>query len=88
VYNVSMKVFVTKHALTQGILLVEVEGEPTIGGMVVSMPEPGAFKDYFHGEGKDWHRTFDAARQRAEQMRITKIASLRKSIAKFEKLTF
>jgi hypothetical protein len=87
-----MKVFVTKYALTQGILEVEVEGEPKDGsGMVVSVPPPDArwgMKDYFHGEGKDWHRDYLAARQRAENMRVAKIASLKKSIAKFEKLNF
>jgi hypothetical protein len=83
-----MKVFVTKFALTQGILEVEVEGEPTIGDMVVSVPKPGEYKDHFHGEGKDWHRTLDDARQRAEFMRVNKVASLRKSLAKFERLKF
>jgi hypothetical protein len=86
-----MKVFVTKYALTQGILEVEVEGEPTHGDMVATVPPPDAAwgtKDYFHGEGKDWHRTLGAAQQRAEKMRVAKIASLKKSISKFEKLKF
>jgi hypothetical protein len=83
-----MKVFVTKYALTQGILEVEVEGEPTVGDMVVSIPKPGNYRDCFHGEGKDWHRTLDAARERAEKMRLAKVASLKKSIAKFERLKF
>jgi len=83
-----MKVFVTKYALTQGILEVEVEGEPTQGGMVISVPQSGEYKDYFHGEGKDWHRTLDAAREQAEKMRIAKIESLKKSLTKFERLKF
>ena len=41
-----------------------------------------------HGEGKDWHRTKESAVKRAENMRAAKIASMRKSIAKLEKMTW
>ena len=38
--------------------------------------------------GKDWHRTPESALARAEEMRKAKIASLKKSIAKLEAMTF
>ena len=41
---------------------------------------------YFHGN--DWHRTPLDAITRAEEMRVKKIASLRKSLAKMESMTF
>ena len=42
----------------------------------------------YHFHGKDWHRTEQDAIARAEQMRAAKIASLKKSITKFEKMKF
>ena len=38
--------------------------------------------------GKDWHRTPEAALARAEEMRLAKIESLKKSIKKLEGLKF
>lgn len=43
---------------------------------------------YAHGEGREWHRTLEGARKRAEIMRMAKIANLKKQIAKLEKLKF
>jgi len=80
-----MKVFVTKYALTRGILEMDVEDCKTSSGMVRTLKD---FPIYFHGEGKDWHRTHDAARAKAEDMRVKKIASLHKQIKKFEKMEF
>jgi hypothetical protein len=42
----------------------------------------------YHGEGIEWHRTEAEAIARAEEMRIAKIASLKKQIAKLEKMKF
>lgn len=87
-----MKVFITKYALTQGILerevtqsqehpsMVSTQGECTSESWVVS--------EVFHTEGKDWHRTFESAQRRAEKMRKAKIASLNKSLARIENLSF
>jgi hypothetical protein len=44
--------------------------------------------NYAHGEGRQWHRTQESALARAESMRKAKIASLRKSIARLEALSF
>lgn len=81
------KIWSTKYALTSGIVehLVEKCGE----GMVKTA---GSFSsgggEYFYVEGKQWHRTLEQAKEYAETMRKKKIESLKKSIAKIEKLTF
>ncbi len=81
------KVFITKYALTQGIeeVLVESTHTPT---MVSRVSGQGNFSEYYHGEGRDWHRTRPRAIARANEMLQRKIASLKKQIAKFEKLKF
>lgn len=76
-----MKVFVTKYALTKGIL--EIEGR-------VSESFPTMFiasrTQTFHG--KDWHRMHTSALIRADQMRMAKIESLKQSIVKLQKMSF
>lgn len=71
--------WVTKYALTQGIL--KVDGK--VDGEYALMLEFGE-QDYAHSN--NWHRTEKAALERAEEMRISKIASLKKSLAKMESL--
>lgn len=75
-----MKVWLTRTALTQGI--IEADGELGQGHMEGYLLTGGRF--YW---GREWHRTKEAAIARAEEMRAGKIASLRKQIAKLEKLT-
>lgn len=43
---------------------------------------------WFYGEGNEWHRTRAGAIAKAEEMRLAKIASLKKQIAKLENLKF
>jgi hypothetical protein len=85
-----MKVFITKYALTDGIK--EINGathEIGISERMVSYVIDGAFASQAMCVHKpDWHLTKAEAVERAEAMRVAKIASLRKSIAKLEKLTF
>jgi predicted ATP-grasp superfamily ATP-dependent carboligase len=75
-----MKVWITKYALSEGIEEHDVTdcGE----GMMLTANR------YFHGEGRDWHRTRESAVTKAEKMRKSKIASLRKQIERLEKLAF
>lgn len=76
--------WITKYALTQGILKVRAElivGESMIK---VKATDPSYFDAYYHG--KDWHRSWEEAVSRAEQMRIDKITSLKKQLAKLEKM--
>ncbi len=77
--------WVTRHALTEGIKVVEAELISDISDNMITY-DSGAGKQYAHGN--DWHRTSEAAMARAEEMRRTKIASLRKSLERFERLTF
>ena len=81
-----IKAWITKYALTEGIEVVDAEvcGD----GDMISYGNVGYGSQYAHGEGKDWHRTPESALARAEEMRKAKIASLRKSIAKMEAITF
>jgi len=88
-----MKVWITKYVLTEGII----EGN---GEVSTSTPNSDLFVcektghwanyafPYFHGEGKEWHRTEDAAKVRANAMVAAKIKNLKKSLAKFEKMVF
>jgi len=76
-------VWITKYALTSGIDKVVATVLDT--GMV-TYGNIGWRHQYAHG--KDWHRTPESAIARAEEMRTAKIASLKKSIAKLEKMVF
>jgi hypothetical protein len=78
--------FITKYALTSGIEEMQVRHARTCSSMVSKV---GArYTTHFHGEGREWHRTRESAVTRAEEMRKRKIASLKKSIEKIEKLEF
>lgn len=79
-----MKVFITKYALTIGIYEIEAEGTQQ-SGMISDSNNPYT---YYHTEGKDWHRTREAAVKRAEEMRTKKIASVKKQLTKLEKMEF
>ena len=78
-----MKVFITRYALTKGII----ETDDAEGCFDIS-PEMISSKKYgcFHGD--DWHKTKEEAIAFAEKMRVKKIESLKKQIAKMEKLKF
>ena len=78
-----MKVWITKYALTQGI--IETEAEEVSDNMI---RVPGRFAAYFHGEGKDWHKTLESAKDRAEITRYKKIQTLFLQCEKLRKLKF
>jgi hypothetical protein len=81
-----MKAYITKYALTVGIQEVEVELSPD-HPHYISWKEEGVWGSlYAYGKGKQWHRTKDAALAKAEQMRLAKIESHKKSIKKLESL--
>lgn len=75
-------VWITKYALTKGIL--RAEGRVSRISTSIFLFGP----DSFFGEGDQWHRTREAAIARAEEMRKAKIASHEKSIEKLRKLSF
>lgn len=80
--NEHIKAWITKYALTKGIEVVDAEVCHNINSGMI------AYGRCQHAHGKDWHRTPEAAIARAEEMRKAKIASLRKSIEKTERITF
>ncbi len=76
-----MKVFVTKYALTKGIL--EIEGRVSESFPTMFM---GSRTQTFHG--KDWHRTREMAIVRAEQLRLNRLTSLQLAINKMRVMKF
>ena len=80
-----MKVWISKYALTQGIFETEAEICETFADMIKCVGEWGAF---YHGEGKEWHKTKEEAIVKAEEMRLKKIESLKKQIDKLTKMKF
>ena len=84
--NEHIKAWVTKYALTEGIEVVDAEVCHDVSSQMISYGDKGYGAQFAHG--KDWHRTPEAALTRAEEMRKAKIASLRKSIEKLERMTF
>lgn len=77
-----MTVWITKHALTEGIFTLEVV---SIDGSICYQQ---ATKQSIYYRGREWHLSAEAANARAEEMRQAKIASHRKAIAKLEKIRF
>lgn len=82
-----MKVWITKYALTKGVLEREVEICPTATGMVACR-DPEFRGEFYSGEGKNWHRTKESAVKRAFEMRDAKLSSLVKQMDRLKKLQF
>lgn len=81
----SSRVWITKYALAEGIFSVEVD----VGAddTMISYRRPGdTLSSYAHG--KDWHRTLDAAKLRADEMRTKKIANMKKQLKKLSEMRF
>lgn len=85
--NEDIDVYITKYALTTGISHVLARVVKDTNGQMIEV-KMGVHIVYFHGEGKDWHRTKESAIERADEMRMKKITSLRKQIKKLESLKF
>ena len=80
----TIKVFITKYALTEGI--TEADAELCDNYEMIRVKKKGHFDSYYHGE--DWHRTRESAVKRAEIMRDRAIKSAEKKIAKLKNLQF
>lgn len=76
-------IYITKYALTDGILVREGEPTHTEGGYFYKY-EPGALTSSIYG--KDVYLAPEPALKRAEEMRVKKIASLEKQIKKLQTL--
>jgi len=86
-----VKVWITKYALTQGIIVTHAVITRTSENMIWVEGKDipwGGYGDTFHGEGTDGHRSEAAALERAEAMRTRKLASLERSRKKAEALDF
>ena len=83
-----MIVYITKYALTDGIIVAETADRAfEQSGMVVVQSKSGMNgKAMYHG--KDWHRTLEDAVAQCESMRQRKIASINKQIERLEKMKF
>lgn len=75
-----MKAFITRYALTTGIMTFDGKVEDKM----FSTKEN--YARCFHG--KDWHLDLESAKERAEEMRIAKLQSLDKQIKKISALKF
>jgi hypothetical protein len=80
-----MEVFISKYALTTGILKINAEACFNVDPDMIQ-DKTSQYPSYYH-KG-DWHRTREEAVAKAEEMRIRKIASLKKNIKKLETLKF
>lgn len=80
-----MKVWITKYALTLGIIEADAESTQSVGMIKLV---GGRIHDYYHGDGKEWHPTREGAVRKAEEMRLKKIQSLQKQISRLTKLKF
>ena len=76
-----IEVYITKYALTEGILKKQVEKCNNN-----RVKEIGEWSAYFH-QG-DWHETYANALAKAKGMKARKITSLKKQLARIETLTF
>lgn len=84
----TIRVWITKYALTQGILQADdAEVCVDINPGMIRVPSMGT-SAMFHGEGRQWHRTEASALKRAEQMRRDRIKSLERQIGKLKGMTF
>lgn len=81
-----MSYYVTKYALSVGVLVVSGEVSTISPEMLCYRVKGGRYDQYAHG--KDWHATLEAALADAERRRVRKIESLKKSIQKLERLDF
>ena len=81
-----MTAYITKYALTNGIEKVEASEPTGITQMIVV--KTSVFTAHYHGEGREWHRTFESAVLKAEAMREKKIKSMQKAINKLKEIEF
>jgi hypothetical protein len=81
-----MKVWSTKYCLTTGIVAHEVT-ESEVSDGLVSYKDRG-YTQYLHDEGRNWHRTREAASAHATTVLLKKIASVKKQLRRLEAMKF
>lgn len=87
--NDIFKVYITKYALTSGIIerygILCKESANMVECLNDDLSKT-QYGCYYHG--KDWHRTKESAIAQAEEMREKKLKSLNKKISKIKNLKF
>lgn len=84
-----MKVWITKYALTAGITETDAEVCSSVSEGMIRVPKKEGshtYDDYYHKPY--WHESRKEAVNQAESMRVRKIASLKKSLSKFQDMKF
>lgn len=74
-------VYVTKYALTRGI--IKTDGQDMGHGVIRLSGKHGIYID-----SKDWHNDIDSAKEKAKEMRLKKLSSLRKQFNKINDIDF
>jgi len=82
-----MKVWITKYALSDGILEKDA-AERRDDGTMITVPWKNGWNEVAYFHKNEWHDDKGTAIARAEGMRVSKIASLKKQIAKLEAMKF
>lgn len=77
-----MKIWITKYALTAGVLVRN--GEPSFDSEMMGYIDEGRCKNYVHKP--HWHTSQEEALSHAEDMRAKKLQSLENQIAKIRNL--
>lgn len=81
--SLTLTVYVTKYALTRGILTVTVQKEPEDD--LVTVTGVGPTQYYHRGE---WHTTFLEAAMKARKMRDARVLALKKQVKKLSGMKF
>lgn len=76
-----MKIYITKWALTKGILIAEAEN---VGDAMVKVKTAGGYSLYFHLD--EWHTDLGAAKAKTMNMILAEEKSLNKQMTKLTKL--
>lgn len=81
----TFKAFITKYALTKGILEITASYSLTGSDMIHDTDLQGV---YYHGEGRQWHKTRAEAVKHANEMRLKKITTLQKQLVRLREMKF
>jgi hypothetical protein len=77
------KAWISKYALSRGVFEVEVEDRFDIAPTLIASTDNQSLY-----RRDQWHRTMEVALEKAEKMRVTRIAALQRQLGKLKKLTF
>ena len=82
-----MKVWITKYALTKGIIPCEIRTVDVLENGYIRYMQPSGLGGFMQ-KGNGWEDNEKSAIKKAEKMRQKKIESLKKNIEKLERLKF